>query len=136
MLDPSSPGGGGARNVTPVRLDPLSASLYFNYRDPSGGRLRQVWFDGPSTLVPKMRVAARAGLRGVGFWNVDLLASGDGVGDLARAQTRDMWDAVAQVVAEWGVVRRQDGEDEEEDEGRRAGPTSTRARTRRTTAQV
>ena len=84
-----------------MRLDPLSTSLYFNYREAPGGPLRQLWFDDPQTLLPKMRVAARKGLRGLGFWNVDLLAYGDDATPLQRAQTRAMWSAVRRSVGEW-----------------------------------
>lgn len=91
-----------SKNVTPVRLDPLFTSLYFNYRDAPGAPLRQLWFDDPSTLLPKYRVAARKGLRGLGFWNVDLLAyGGEEATELQREQTRAMWDAVRQAVGEW-----------------------------------
>jgi len=94
------------KNVTPVRFDPLSTSLYFNYREEQQGRLRQLWFDDPSTLRPKMRVAAREGLRGLGFWNVDLVASGGGGASAkAQEQTRAMWAAVAEVVGEWAAGR-------------------------------
>lgn len=118
VLDPSSP-----KNVTPVRLEPLSTSLYFNYRDPpQTGPLRQMWFDDPSTLLPKMRVAARQGLRGVGFWNIDLMAYSGGatkqgapvaITPRQREQTRAMWDAVAQAVREWGRAE-EDGSGERE----------------------
>lgn len=111
-----------------MRFDRLSTSLYFNYRDPPGtGPLKQLWFDDPSTLLPKMRVASKNRLRGIGFWNVDLLVYGAGATPLQREQTRAMWGAVAQAVAEWGDQGR-----EEEDLQGKGGETATAVRRRST----
>lgn len=71
----------------------------------------QLWFDDPSTLLPKMRVASKNGLRGVGFWNVDLLAYGSSAGAATTARQREqtdaMWGAVREAVRGWGSEARQ-----------------------------
>ena len=58
--------------TTPVRLDQLLVSKFFNYR-AADGSLHQVWLDDPDTLRPKFALAKSLGLRGVGVWNFDLL---------------------------------------------------------------
>lgn len=46
------------------------------------------------SLVPKFRLAAELGLRGVGVWNLDLLDYSEAGPPTAAQQTRDMWAAL------------------------------------------
>lgn len=55
------------------------------------GRHYQLWWDDASTLRAKYVLAARYGLRGVGFWNVDCLEFDD---DVCRRASASMWRAV------------------------------------------
>jgi di-N-acetylchitobiase len=73
----------------------MSASPNFNYLADDGS-IHQLWFDNPRSLELKMAAAAAAGLRGVGFWNYDMLDYfGDrGGGEAGVQQARDMWGAV------------------------------------------
>ena len=77
--------------TTPVRLDQLLVSKFFNYR-AADGSLHQVWLDDPDTLRPKFALAKSLGLRGVGVWNFDLLdyTSTD---TRVRAAMDAMWEA-------------------------------------------
>lgn len=87
--------GGAAANAT-VRRDAAQRAPYFNYLSKEDGKTHQVWYDDPDSLKAKYEVAAAAGLAGVGFWNLDCLASGAGGGDdeIERRQAAEMWAAV------------------------------------------
>ena len=54
-----------------VTRDPNMVSPFFNTFSSSDGTVKQVWFDDATSLRAKYRVAARAGLRGVGPWTLD-----------------------------------------------------------------
>ena len=51
-----------------MRYDPTSTSPHFNFRNKSSGRIHQLWYEDPHSLGAKYRMAARLGLRGVGFY--------------------------------------------------------------------
>lgn len=69
-----------------TQLDSVQHARYARCADP-GGQHYQLWFDDASTLRGKYALAARYGLRGVGFWNVDCLERDD-------QASASMWQAV------------------------------------------
>ncbi|CAD7699078.1 unnamed protein product [Ostreobium quekettii] len=78
--------------TTDIRWEPYLKAPYFNYRDGAGG-VHQLWFDNPDSLTLKYRLAAELGLRGVGFWAMDMLDYGSD-DEAVRQQTDAMWQAL------------------------------------------
>ncbi len=54
----------------------------------------QVWFDSPEALRLRYELAARLGLRGVGFWNLESLHIPEDASAAAGAERQAMWQAV------------------------------------------
>lgn len=72
-------------------LDQLQHARYARCADRNGTKQYQLWWDDASTLPAKYAIAARYGLRGVGFWNVDCLECEDAA---CRREAATMWRAV------------------------------------------
>ncbi|XP_075878862.1 di-N-acetylchitobiase [Nelusetta ayraudi] len=64
---------------------------YFNYKAPNG-QIHQVWYDDPQSICPKAAYVKKAGLRGIGMWNGNILNYSDE--PVARQQTAAMWNAL------------------------------------------
>ena len=84
-----------ARNASRPRAfnDSLGAP-FFNFVDSKTQLTRQVWYDDPQSLQIKYDLAAAAGWRGVGMWNLDAVAYGASDPVVAE-ETRAMWRAIA-----------------------------------------
>ncbi|XP_001627848.2 di-N-acetylchitobiase [Nematostella vectensis] len=77
-----------------------SLSPYFWYSDHVGNP-HQVWYDDPSSLTFKYRIANMLDLKGVAIWNADLL---DYSGLMrANVQTQDMWNKLHQAMPKSGT---------------------------------
>ena len=79
-----------------ARWSEAEQATYFNLPNASGGRLRQVWLNGPRTLAPRYAWARERGLRGVAMWTADgVCCWPPWVGPDAAAEAA-MWEAVAE----------------------------------------
>lgn len=66
-------------------------SPFFNYRE-SGGEYHQVWFDNTESLSLKYIYAAKHGLKGLAFWNIDQVIYDGSAHDTFL--TEEMWKAI------------------------------------------
>lgn len=66
-------------------------SFYFDYK--MNGTTHQVWYDDPESLQLKYMYAKQKELRGLAFWNVDMLDYSDS--PRAKKLTAEMWAAIA-----------------------------------------
>jgi len=48
-------------------------SPWFNYVNADDGKIHQVWYDDPQSLLVKVRWAKKLGMRGVGMWTGDFV---------------------------------------------------------------
>ena len=78
-------------SVSFVQWNASLESPFFNYRATSG-EYHQVWFDDTESLSLKYDYAARVGLYGLAFWNIDSLDyNGTQYDDFL---TREMWETI------------------------------------------
>lgn len=68
-----------------------SAFVFFPTQAPNG-QIHQVWYDDPQSICPKAAYVKKAGLRGIGMWNGNILNYSDE--PVARQQTAAMWNAL------------------------------------------
>lgn len=73
-----------------AQFDDVQHARYARCVDRDGQHY-QLWWDDAKTLRAKYALAARYGLRGVGFWNVDCLECQD---EACRQASKAMWRAV------------------------------------------
>lgn len=66
-------------------------SPFFNYKTSTGDQ-HQVWFDNTESLTLKYMYAAKKGLRGLAFWNIDDLDYDGSSHD--QLLTEEMWEAI------------------------------------------
>jgi di-N-acetylchitobiase len=78
--------------TTPRQYDPITTSPYFNFRNESDGSIHQMWYEDPRSLGAKYSMAAKLGLRGVGFY----CSSGSWPDRLLGTDVEDaaMWESV------------------------------------------
>ena len=81
--------------TTPVRLDNMTGSAWFNYRT-AGGVPHQLWFDTPRSLQLKYGAARSRGARGVACFEADYATSLDSASEslAVRACSAAMWAAM------------------------------------------
>ena len=75
-------------NTTGLLFDSTLVSPYFTYK-AADGQMHQVWFDNPHSLRVKYQFAKDQKLRGIGFWNLDLLDYNG-----SPNEVNDMWNAI------------------------------------------
>jgi len=78
------------RESAEAQVDESTQSLWFDYKNPSDGKMHQIWFDDAATSSIKYDIAKKLGVRGVGPYRYDQLDHSFPL----PIETKAMWDAL------------------------------------------